>query len=377
MMLSISLIHLIIDDHKQIGIKFKHDPRLKQLTSSIEGIQWSDEFGIYYLPNRKENLSKVMATFKGIAWVNLQYFTGEHKGKQENIIDLKDLRFRKLPDNWRTCPTAYIDKLELRNYALSTARTYVYLFEQFINYYKSVALVAISEEEVRKYLLMMRHHGMSDSKINQAINAIKFYYEGVMGMPNRFYSIERPAKAHKLPTVLSKEEIGLMIEKTQNIKHRVVIGLLYGAGLRRGELLNLKIGDVDSKRMVLTIKEAKGKKDRIVGLSQKLLDVLRIYYLAYKPKSWLIEGKWNRQYSGSSVAMVVDAAAKRAGIEKKVVPHMLRHSFATHLLEDGIDLRSIQVLLGHNSSRTTEIYTHVATNHLIKIKSPFESLNLT
>lgn len=165
-----------------------------------------------------------------------------------------------------------------------------------------------------------------------------------------------------------------MIKHAGNIKHRVIISLLYGSGLRRGELLQLKIEDIDSKRMLIHVKGAKGNKDRQTILSQKVLEDLRLYYKEWHPQHYLFEGPGKAKYSAGSVLKIVKRAAKRAGIRKTVTPHMLRHSFATHLLEAGTDLRYIQSLLGHNSSRTTEIYTQVATTHLQTIVSPFDSL---
>jgi len=211
-----------------------------------------------------------------------------------------------------------------------------------------------------------------NSYINQAINSIKFYYEVVMGMPNRFYSIERPRKEHRLPKVVSKEEIVAIMNHTNNIKHRCIIGLLYSAGLRRSELLNLKLEDIDSKRMLIHVRTAKGNKDRYSLLSVKILKDLRQYYKEWTPKSYLFEGPKATKYSSTSVENIIRRAAKKSGIYKRVTPHMMRHSFATHLLENGTDLRYIQVLLGHSSSKTTEIYTQVATNNLKAIKNPLD-----
>ena len=163
-----------------------------------------------------------------------------------------------------------------------------------------------------------------------------------------------------------------IIEHTNNIKHRCIVSLLYSAGLRRIELLNLKLEDIDSKRMVIKVRSGKGNKDRFTILSEKLLGDLRKYYKEWRPTNFLFEGPGRKAYSPESVSSIVKNAAKKANIKKKVTPHMLRHSFATHLLESGTDLRYIQVLLGHRSTKTTEIYTHVATNIFLKIKNPLD-----
>ena len=162
------------------------------------------------------------------------------------------------------------------------------------------------------------------------------------------------------------------MEKTNNLKHRCIVGLLYSAGLRRGEVLKLKPDDIDSKRMVIKVRSGKGNKDRYTILSEKLLKDLRQYYREWRPKTYLFEGPKGDSYSAESVLKIVKEASFRAGIRKKVTPHMLRHSFATHLLESGTDLRYIQVLLGHKSTKTTEIYTHVATNIFFQIKNPLD-----
>jgi len=187
-------------------------------------------------------------------------------------------------------------------------------------------------------------------------------------MPNRFYDIERPIQKKQLPKVLSKSEILGLIANTNNLKHRCIVSLLYSAGLRRSELLNLKLEDIDSKRMLISVKAAKGNKDRMTVLSPIILEDLRAYYKEYRPKNFLFEGPGQKAYTASSVLKLISMAAKRAGIYKRVTPHMLRHSFATHLLEDGTDLRHIQLLLGHSSTKTTEIYTHVAESSFKGIK---------
>ena len=209
----------------------------------------------------------------------------------------------------------------------------------------------------------------SNSYINQAVNAIKFYFEVVLDMPNRFYEIERPIKEHKLPKVISKEEVMAIISNTNNLKHKCIVSLLYSAGLRRSELINLKLTDIDSKRMLIRVEGAKGNKDRFTLLGENMLNELRDYFREWRPKLYLFESPDGRQYSPTSVEKIVKMAAGKAGIRKKVTPHMLRHSFATHLLENGNDLRVIQTLLGHNSIKTTEIYTHVAINTFDKVKN--------
>ena len=372
-MKQITLKHLMINQKKCIGIKFYPDKVIQALVKELPDPKWSEAFNIVYIQNTKSNLNAVFSKFKGVAWVNTNhFFTNKPVKNGVEKPDVSYFRNRELSKDYRACPEEYLQKLELKKYALNTVKTYVACFEAFINYYKSFDLKEISEQEIREYLLKLHQSGKSDSYINQAVNSIKFYYEIVLGMPNRFYSIERPRKKQTLPKVLAKEEVKAMIACTRNIKHRCIISLLYSAGLRRSELLNLKLTDIDSKRMLIRIEGAKGGKDRMTLLSESVLNNLRTYFKEYQPKNWLFEGPRQEQYSGSSVGRIIMNASKNAGIRKKVTPHMLRHSFATHLMENGTDLRYIQTLLGHSSSKTTEIYTHVAVNSFKSIKNPLD-----
>jgi len=260
----------------------------------------------------------------------------------------------------------------LRKYANNTVRTYVACFEKFINHYRDKELIEINENDIRQYLKQLIQEKRSDSYLNQMINSIKFYFEVVQDMPNRYYDIERPQKQFRLPEVLSRNEVMAMIGIVRNLKHRCIISLLYSAGLRRSELLNLKLTDLDSHRMLIKVNQGKGRKDRLTLFSNTILEELRRYYKAYLPKTFLFEGFDGQQYTATSVAKIVSKAASRAGIRRKVTPHTLRHSFATHLLEEGTDIRYIQSLLGHSSSKTTEIYTHVAVNAFARIKNPLD-----
>jgi integrase/recombinase XerD len=186
--------------------------------------------------------------------------------------------------------------------------------------------------------------------------------------------IQRPRREKRLPNVLSKNEVKSILEAPTNLKHRAMLSLIYACGLRRSELLSLTKFDIDSKRMVVIIRMAKGKKDRIVPLSPKILSLLRDYYKSYNPKEFLFEGQGGGKYSEKSLENVFKQSLLKANNKKPVTLHWLRHSYATHLLESGTDLRYIQDLLGHKSSKTTEIYTHVSTKSIEHIKSPFDDL---
>lgn len=371
---SVTLKHLLIKEKRYIGLQFNTDKVIHALVKQLPDVKWSNSFNMAYISNTSENLDQIFKIFNGVAWVNCNYFFDKSTVRETNEpIDITWFRKRQLPTNYRVCPTSYLDKLELRKYANNTVKTYVTSFETFINFYISKDLVAINESDVRKYILKLVQENKSNSYINSAINSIKFYFESVLGMPNRFYEIERPRKEKKLPKVLSKEDVRSVIANTNNLKHKCIVSLLYSSGIRRNELVNLKITDIDSKRMLIRIEAAKGNKDRYTLLSHSLLEDLREYYKQYKPEKYIVEGMYGKQYSGQSIGKIVVNAAEKAGIKITVTPHMLRHSFATHLLEAGADLRQIQVLLGHSSSKTTEIYTHVATTTFKKIKNPLDS----
>ena len=268
-----------------------------------------------------------------------------------------------------------VQKLTLKGYSTSTIRGYRQMLQIFINYFPGRDLSTVTEEEVKAFMM---HHiaekRKSRSYQNQLINAIKFYLEHVLGRPRTYYDLERPKKVYTLPSVLSQEEVKALFSKVHNLKHQAILQTVYGCGLRLSELINLRIRDIDSKRMVVVIKQRKGAKDRLVPLSPKLLALLRRYFLEYKPQTYLFEGQSGGKYGRRSVQQIFHKARVAAGIKKNASLHTLRHSYATHLLDAGVNLRSIQVLLGHFSSKTTEIYTHISKAHIQKIRSPLDAI---
>ena len=218
-------------------------------------------------------------------------------------------------------------------------------------------------------------NNLSSSFQNQIVNAIKLYFRIVRETSIEIEKVHRPKREKVLPNVLSKEEVKRILLAHNNFKHKTMLSLIYSCGLRCGELLALQPVHIDSKRNIVLLKNSKGKKDRIVPLSPKILEMLREYYKLYKPKVFLFEGQTEgKPYDDRSLQQVLKQALKKANITKPVTLHWLRHSYATHLLESGTDLRYIQELLGHNSSKTTEIYTHVSTKNIQQIKSPFDDL---
>ena len=266
--------------------------------------------------------------------------------------------------------------MHYRRYSLNTIKTYSDALEVFFRFYQNKELETLTIEDIvhfnSEYIL---RKNLSASYQNQVINAIKLFYRNRFNRTMEVDYIQRPIREKRLPNVLSKEEVKAILEAPTNLKHRAMLSLIYACGLRRSELLNLTLKDILSDRNLLFIRQSKGKKDRMVPISLKIIEILREYYKAYKPKTWLFEGQFpNTRYSEKSLENVLKQSLSKAKISKKVSLHWLRHSYATHLLENGTDLRYIQELLGHSSSRTTEIYTHVSTRNLQQIRSPFDDL---
>jgi len=257
------------------------------------------------------------------------------------------------------------------DFAYNTAKTYRNAFLGFLRYFNYKHPALITQNEVAAYFL---HMNFTENTQNNYINAIKFYYAGALNRRLDPLRIVRPKPKHILPKILSKEELRKLIDHIENPKHKAMIALIYSAGLRRSELIHMHVSDIQSDRRTILIRNAKGKKDRNTMLSDYVLELLRTYYRAYRPKQYLFEGADGNEYSATSLANVLKQAAQRAGIHRNVHLHMLRHSFATHLIDDGIDIRYVQELLGHSSIKTTERYTHVSTRDLQRIPNPLDKL---
>lgn len=265
--------------------------------------------------------------------------------------------------------------LSLKNYSPNTRKNYRNWFILFLQSFPGRKPSGITQDEVMQFLVRFRQSPRwSASSQNQVISAIKFFYEQVLNRPKEVYELPRAQKPNQLPSVFSVEEIKAMLTACENLKHKTILCMAYAGGLRVSEIVQLKIKDVDSKRMVLNIRQAKGLKDRQTMLSAKLLLLFREYYKEYKPNVWLFEGQYGGQYSTRSVQLVLENIKTKARITRKGSIHALRHSFATHLFEGGTDILSIKELLGHQSIRTTMIYTHVSTKHISQIQSPLDKL---
>jgi len=340
---------IIHKSEKRIAVYFEKDLILIARIKTIEGARWSSSLVAWLVPDTEENRSRFKI-----------HVTPLNIPTADNLEQIQKFK------NW----------LLSKRYSQNTIKTYTEALGNFLYYYKDKSVTEITNDDLiqfnNDYILK---NNLSASYQNQIVNAIKLFYSTVQNKKIEMSGIHRPKRAKLLPNVLSKEEVKLILNAHVNLKHRVMLSLIYSCGLRRGELLNLKLTDIDSKRNLIFIHQAKGKKDRIAPLSIKILSMLREYYSGYKPKFWLFEGQnKGEQYSEKSLQSVLKLALFKTGIAKPVSLHWLRHSYATHLLENGTDLRYIQELLGHTSSKTTEIYTHVSTKSLQQIRSPFDDL---
>jgi site-specific recombinase XerD len=271
--------------------------------------------------------------------------------------------------------SAMAKRLILKGYSPHTQRNYLQEFHQFLIIVKNNDADAFDSDRLASYILYcIKKLKLKESTINNRVHALRFYFEEVLERTGYMLKFPKPKASQKLPKVLSKKDLAKMFEKTENIKHRLILLLVYGMGLRVSEIVGLKIEDVDSGRMMVHLQQAKGKKDRYVPLPQSVLELLREYFVAYKPKEYLFEGMTGGPYSIRSAQSVFKQAMDRAGINKKVGIHGLRHSYATHLLESGIDISFIQKLLGHKDIRTTLQYTKISDAAVGRIKSPLDEI---
>jgi len=361
---------LIVNElHRNLKVYFVYHQAIVDQLKLIGYVRWNAYEHCWEVPMN----DKSMAELKLIAQRNdLQY---RYEVNDKQVVKPRIPRSSFV--NYRDCPEEYIAKLKELRYSQNTIDTYKHMFEEFINYYNDTEIDDIADGMIVDFLrYLVNERNISGSYQNQSINSIKFYYERVKGGARKIYSIERPRKEKFLPEVLSEEEVVQILNATDNLKHKAIIMTIYSAGLRISELLNLRIKDIDSKRMQIRVVQAKGKKDRYTLLGDKTLEILRKYVLEYKPKEWLFEGMNGDNYSKKAVQKFLKNAVEKVGIKKRVTIHTLRHSFATHLLEAGTDIRYIQSLLGHSSGKTTEIYTHITTKGFDQIKSPLDRLNI-
>jgi integrase/recombinase XerD len=355
---------------QRLKLVFGYVPELVKHLKSIPYHTWDVRNKWWTIPYSEQFLEEIK---KKIVALNMVFVYEEEKSANDRVLRITPY---DIP-NYRYCPEEFLMKLRELRYSPKTIKLYGSLFEEFINYYPNQDIKTIDEPSIIKFLrFLVTERKISTTYQNQSINAIKFYYEKVLGGQRKFYFIDRPNKEKTLPSVLSTEEVINLLKHTENIKHKAILMTIYSAGLRISEAINLKIKDIDSDRMQIRVEQGKGRMDRYTLLSERAVLILREYFKEYRPTIWLFEGiKKGEQYSTRSIQSVFHAAVKKVGITKDVSVHTLRHSFATHLLENGTDLRYIQNLLGHANSKTTEVYTHITTKGFDQIKSPLDVLD--
>ncbi len=335
-----------------ISIKIPKDYNLISIIKSFPGYRWRPENTSWEINNDSSAIERLILKFN-------------ESGYEDISIDYSEINSLAI-ENFRR-------EMMIRKYSNKTIQSYLYHSREILKY-TGKDLKDISNEDIKNYLLSIAESGAATSTINGAINALKFFFVKILKIKFSF-DIKHVKKDKKLPIVLSREEVLRIINSPVNIKHRLLLMIAYSGGLRVSDVVSLKPEDLDTDRKLIFIRKAKGRKDRYTLLSEKIFPVLDEYLKIFKPDTWLFEGQ-NRisHLSTRTAEKVFDYACIKADIKKDVSIHCLRHSFATHLLENGVDIRYIQELLGHASCKTTEIYTHVSNRNFEKIKSPLDNL---
>lgn len=382
---------------EQIGIYFQNNLPLNIAIRTKAGGKWSQTGKCWYLPMNRESFEKIKAALADVtldAADLRKYLENKNLRSKKSFALIKTnqtfnypasqsttnrvtLKAAISPVNEHVLPSMQ-QMLKLKAFSQSTIRTYLNEMAQLLTTIKDIPADELKPEHLKRYLVYCYEKlGLKENTLHSRINAMKFYYEQVLKRDKFFWEIPRPKKQLILPRVLNENEIGRLFKGIENIKHKSIVFTAYSAGLRVSEVVRLKIQDVDSQRMTLFIEKAKGKKDRVVNLSPLVLDILRSYLKKSKPRplKYLFEGEIpGEPYSVRSAQQVFANAKNKAGITRDVSFHALRHSFATHLLEKGVDIRYIKDILGHFDIKTTERYTHVSKRMLVNIISPLDDL---
>ena len=344
----------------RITVDFSYNPVYIEKVKAIKGYKWHLKEKHWSFPYSDGVIDRILSIFKGEK-IELDPTLQVTKKSLKTELNFEDLR----------------RELTFRKYSPKTIKAYIHYNRDFLQKSKKPPQ-QVTNGDIKDYLFhLAEERGVSTSTLNGAINALKFYY-GTVLKKKFIYEIKRPRKDKKLPVVLNKEEVAKILSALSNIKHKAILMLIYSAGLRVSEVVKLKIEDIDSQRKLIHIKGAKGRKDRYTLLSEAALETLRRYWKEHKPSTWLFPGPNKEKHiTIRTVQRIFEKACKDSGIRKTLSVHSLRHSFATHLLESGIDLRYIQALLGHKSSKTTEVYTHVSSKDFMRIKSPLDQILFT
>ncbi len=371
---NVHLSAIVHNGERRIALHFPYDPGLIATAKSL-GAKWSTTQRCWHLPNGREHIAAIFAAFKGKAWVDGSGLF-RRPDKNEPVKEPSATKGVTLTAAQDLALQQMRQKLEIARYSPRSIQVYLSAARQLFQHYPNKHPNDIRTEDIERF----QHHlasvkNVSNSTLNQAVNSIRYYYMNVVGDAKRVTFIERPRKETKLPLVLSKAEVAAVLKAPVNLKHQAMLSLAYSGGLRVSEILALRAEDLLFDRGLIRIRGAKGNKDRTTLLGRSTAELLRRYMEHYKPREQFFEGQGGGAYSARSLQKVMEAALQKAGVNKPATMHTLRHSFATHLLEQGTDLRYIQALLGHASSKTTEIYTHVTTRYLQGIVNPMDNLD--
>lgn len=377
-MATITLSPLFHRNTSQIAIHFDRDEHLSAYIKGFEGSQWSHTHNIFYLANTPDNKQRLFN------YLRLQHHYVDYSalgpGRARSFIKTPTKKHTMLGELSKKHHDAFFNfknYLLQRRYSQNTIENYISVLAIFFRFHSTKDILDINKNDIitfnQDYILS---NGYSRTFQNQIISAIKLFYNSHNNTKLDIENIERPIKEKRLPEILSKDEVKHILTQVKNIKHKTILILIYACGLRIGEALSLKIDAIDGARGFIHVKHAKGAKDRYVPLSSKTLIILRTYYTLYKPKIYLFEGADGHMYSQASCRKILRNALQKTAIKKHVTLHTFRHSYATHLLESGTDLRYIQDILGHNSPKTTMIYTHVSQSSLKNIKNPFDDMDI-
>jgi integrase/recombinase XerD len=345
-----------------IRLEFKFDTSIITDVKAIRGRIWSAIYKRWYVPDTHENRQRFgLSDFDQLS--NVAEDIAINRAQQEVCQSLLD---------------KVIVKITLKSYSQQTLKSYISHLKKFLNVISKLKdPTTVTQNDIEQYLLdRQKRYSYSESDSNSHINAIKFLYEQVLGRERMLFYLPRPEKPLQLPKVLGEHELEKLFRAVPNLKHKSILLTAFSCGLRVSEVTQLRLQDIDRERMQVFIERSKGKKDRYVNLSPILVDVLDKFVALYKPTFYLFEGQEKgKPYSSRSAQVIFNRAVKDAGIHKKVTFHSLRHSYATHLLEKGVDIKYIKDLLGHFDIKTTERYLHVTKDKLIHIKSPLDYLD--
>jgi integrase/recombinase XerD len=343
------------------------------IVKNINGRIWNADWFVWEVPQTKLTLRFLEQYLKEV----LIWTFEPNSDILEGMIPPKLLAPPAPQARYEIAIVAFEQALTLKRYSFRTIKTYKNLLRQLFIYYNEIKPSLITRSQIDSYVAKcIKENNISESYQNSLLSAIKFFYVAVVNQEDKVEKLFRPKTPQKLPQVLSELEVTRFLKSIDNLKHRCIMMLIYSAGLRLGEVTQLKINDLQLDEKRIFIHNAKGKKDRCTILSEKALMILEKYQAIYKPVEWLFEGQTGGKYSERGVQAIFEDARRKSGINSRATTHTLRHSFATHLLEKGVDLRYIQELLGHASSKTTEIYTHITKKGFQKIKSPLDDLDI-